>query len=204
LNGTWVNSSGQEQGGEPLVTGGHGQAGVPVVGLGHRDDAALLGRVPRALQRDVDGLPAAAAVHDLAEARRGRGDQGLGQGGAGQAGEVVVADVEALHGRGDRGGHLGVSVAQVVGAAVEVDVDEPLALDVEDEVALPAVDDQRDAGVDPELGLVRVPELLGLRQHVLLRGERDQFLGHRDLRHCPPSGGRCCATMPLQPYRPFG
>ena len=108
----------------------------------------------------------------------------------------MVADVEALHGRGHRGRHLGVAVTQVVGAAVEVDVDEPLALDVVDEVALPAVDDQRNPGVDPELGLVRVPELLGFRQHVLLRGERDQFLGHRDLRHrLPPGESHCCNRM---------
>ena len=166
-----VRPVGQEQGGEPLVAGGHGEPGVPVVGLGHRDDAALLRRVPRAFQRDVDGLPAAGPVHDFCQPWRCAAQQGLGQGGAGQAREVMVADVEALHGRGHRGRHLGVAVAQVVGAAVEVDVDEPLALDVVDEVALPAVDDQRNPGVDPELGLVRVPELLGFRQHVLLRGE---------------------------------
>lgn len=135
----------------------------------------------RALQRDVDRLPAAAAVHDLGQARRCRADQRFGQGGAGQRREVVVADVEALHGGGHRGGHLGVAVTQVVRAAVEVHVDEALALDVIDEVALPAVDDQRDARVDPELGLVRVPELLGLRQHVLLGSEGDQFLGHGHL-----------------------
>jgi hypothetical protein len=110
----------------------------------------------------------------------------------------MIADVEPLHGRGHRGRHLGVAVAQVVGAAVEVDVDEPLALDVVDEVALPAVDDQRNPGVDPELGLIRVPELLGFRQHVLLRGERDQFLGHRDLRHRRP------ARATVQPYGRFG
>jgi hypothetical protein len=108
---------------------------------------------------------------------------------------VVVADIEALHGRGHGGGYLGVAVAQVVGAAVEMDVDQALALDVVDEVALAAVDDQRDPGVDPELRLVRVPELLGLRQHVLLRGERDQFLGHRDLHHLSPAP---------QPYGSFG
>jgi hypothetical protein len=112
---------------------------------------------------------------------------------------VVVADVEALHGRGHGGGHLRVAVPQVVGAAVEVDVDEALALDVVDEVALAAVDDQRNPGVDPELGLVRVPELLGFRQHVLLRGERNQFLGHRDLRTV-----RRPVLGAVQPYTSFG
>jgi len=88
--------------------------------------------------------------------------------------------------------HLGVAVAQVVGAAVEVHVDQALALDVVDEIALPAVDDQRHAGIDPELGLVRVPELLGLRQHLLFGGEGDQFLGHGHLQ------------WRRKPWAPFG
>src|ERR1700735_39320 len=49
---------------------------------------------------------------------------------------------------------------RVVRPPVEAHVEEPLPLDVVDEVALPPVDDQRDARFDPELGLVRVPELL--------------------------------------------
>ena len=67
---------------------------------------------------------------------------------------------------------------EVVGAAVEVDVDQALALDVVDEVALAPVDDQRDAGVDPELGLARVPVLPGPVEHLGLGREGDQLLGH--------------------------
>ncbi len=44
-------------------------------------------------------------------------------------------------------------MAEVVCAAVEVYVDEPLAVDVVDEVAVPPVDDQRHTRVDPELVL---------------------------------------------------
>ena len=53
---------------------------------------------------------------------------------------------------------------EVVGAAVEVDVEQPLARHVVDEVLLAPVDDQRDAGLDPEVGLAGVPELPGLRR----------------------------------------
>jgi hypothetical protein len=48
--------------------------------------------------------------------------------------------------------------------------------------ALPPVDDQRDPRVDPELGLVRVPELLGLGEHLALGSEGDELLGHGHLR----------------------
>ncbi len=87
---------------------------------------------------------------------------------------MIVADVETLHGGGDRLHDFGVAMAEVVCAAVEVYVDEPLAVDVVDEVAVPPVDDQRHTRVDPELGLVRVPELLGLREHLGFRREGDE------------------------------
>ena len=72
---------------------------------------------------------------------------------------------------GHRADHLGVAVAEVVRAAVEVDVDQPLARHVVEEVALAPVDDERDAGVHPELGLAGVPELLALREHLGLARE---------------------------------
>src|SRR6185312_9206991 len=85
-------------------------------------------------------------------------------------------------------GDLWVAVAQVVGATVEVHVDEPLALDVVDEVALAPVDDQRHPGVHPELGLVRVPVLPGPGEHLVLGREGDQLLGPCHLRHLHGSG----------------
>ena len=111
---------------------------------------------------------------------------------------MVVADVEALHGRGHGRDHLGVAVAQVVGAAVEVGVDQALAVDVVDVVALTPVDDQRHAGVLPELGLVRVPELLGLapacpawrRMRSVPRSPR------------PPSPFACAATISARSAQP--
>ena len=75
LKGTWhelVGLIGQEQLGEPVVAGRHRQAGVAVIGLDDRDDLAALRRVPGGLDRDVDGLAAAAAVDDLGQARLAR------------------------------------------------------------------------------------------------------------------------------------
>ena len=159
-----VRPVGQEELAEPVVAGGHGEAGVAVVGLHDRDDPAAPGRVPGGLERDVDRLAAAAAVDDLGQPLGSRLDQRLGQRRAGERREVVVADVEVRHRAGDRGRDLRVAVAEVVGAAVEVDVEQPLARHVVDEVVLAPVDDQRDAALDPEVGLAGVPVLARLRR----------------------------------------
>ena len=191
--GELLRPVGQEQPGEPVVAGGHGQPGVAVVGLDDRHDLAPLGGVPRGLQRDVDGLAAAAAVDDLGQVGRRGPDQRLGQGGPGAGREVVVADVEGPHAGGDGLDQFRVAVPEVVGAAVEVHVDEPQPGHVPDEVALPAVDDQVDAGLGPEVGLARVPELAGLVQHVGLgvHGE-DVVVVHRPafVTGRPRGGGR--------------
>ena len=57
----------------------------------------------------------------------------------------MVADVERAHARRDGLDQLRVAVAEVVGAAVQVHVDQPQARHVPDEVALAPVDDQVDA-----------------------------------------------------------
>jgi hypothetical protein len=79
---------------------------------------------------------------------------------------VVVADVEVLHAVDDCPHHLRVAVAEVVGAAVEMHVDQAPTVHVPEEVALATVDHQVDALVDPELCLARVPVLLRLVQHL--------------------------------------
>ena len=120
-----VGPVGEEQLGEPVVAGGDGQPGVAVVGLDDRDDLAPLGGVPRALERDVDRLAAAGSEGHLGDRRGRRVDQSLRQRRAGHRGEVVVAHVEVLHAVDERGHDLGIAVPEVVGAAVEVHVDEP-------------------------------------------------------------------------------
>src|SRR5262249_50099054 len=60
-----VRPVGEEQGGEPLVPRGGGEAGGPGGGLGDRDDLAALGGVACRLERDVDRLAAAAAEDHL-------------------------------------------------------------------------------------------------------------------------------------------
>jgi len=96
-------------------------------------------------------------------------DQRLGQRRAGQRREVVVADVESLHRLLEGGDQLRVAMAQVVGAAVQVQVDQPAAGHVPEEVALAAVDHEVDSGVLPEVRLVRVPELPRSVEEVVLR-----------------------------------
>src|SRR4051812_11382887 len=65
-------------------------------------------------------------------------------------------------------------MAEVVRAAVEMQVDQPAAGHVPEDVALAAVDHQVDAGVLPELRLVRVPELPGATEEVVLRLEGEE------------------------------
>ena len=168
-----VGPVGEEQLGEPVVAGGDRQAGVAVIGLDDRDDLAALGGVPCALERDVDGLAAAGSEGHLGDRRGRRVDQPLRQRRAGDRGEVVVSDVEVLHAVDERLHHLGIAVAEVVGATVEVHVDQPSPAHVPQEVALPAVDDEIDAGIGPELRLVRIPVLLRLLQHLRLGLERE-------------------------------
>src|SRR5215208_5460704 len=74
----------------------------------------------------------------------------------------------------ERRDQLGVAVTEVVRAAVEVQVDQPPARHVPEAVALAAVDHEIDAGVLPELRLVRVPELLGAAEEIRLGLEREE------------------------------
>src|SRR4051812_7609598 len=65
-------------------------------------------------------------------------------------------------------------MAEIVRAAVQVQVDQPAACHVPEHVAFAAVDHQVDAGVLPELRLVRVPELPGPTEEVVLRLEGEE------------------------------
>ena len=171
---------GQEQLGEPVVAGRHGQSRVPVVGLNDRHDLAALRRVPRGLDGDVDGLAAAATVDDLGQPGRRRLDQGLSQRRSSAGGEVMVADVERAHAGGNGLDQLGIAVAEVVRAAIQVHIDQPKARHIPDEVALPAVDDQVDAGLGPEIGLAGVPEFARLVQDLGLGPDsEDVVVVHR-------------------------
>jgi hypothetical protein len=80
----------------------------------------------------------------LQVARHGA-DQGLGQLGAREAREVVVADVERVEGIAQRGDELGVAMAQVEHAAVEMEVEQLPAIQVPQPVALPPADHQIEA-----------------------------------------------------------
>ena len=131
-----VGPIGQEQAREAVVPARHGEAGVAVVALQDRDDLAPLTGVAGGLDRDVGGLAAARAVHHPAHVRRARLHQRLGERGAGEGGEVMVADVEPLHRLLEGGDQLGVAVAEVVGAAVQMQVDQPPPCHVPEEVAL--------------------------------------------------------------------
>ncbi len=197
-----IGSVGEEQPGEPVVAGGDGQPGVAVVGLDDRDDLSPLGGMPRRLQGDIDRLAAAAAVDHLGQIRRRRGDECLRECRPRAGREVVVADVEGPHAGRDGLDKLGVPVPEVVGAAVEVHVDEPQARHVPDEVALPAVDDEVDAGLGPEVGLPRIPELAGLRQDLSLGlHAEDVVVVHRPAfvtgRRAPRPAGPVLSRKPM-------
>ncbi|CAB4955795.1 unannotated protein [freshwater metagenome] len=167
----FVGAIGEKQLREAVVAGAHCEARVAVIRLNDREDLALLRGVPRRFQRDVDGLATARAVDDLGQRGRGRGDQRLGQCGASEGRKVVVTDVKVLHCQRDGLHDLRVAVPETVGAPVEVHVDQALSRHVVEEVLLAPVDDQRHPGVTPELGLARVPVLLGLFEHLFLRAE---------------------------------
>src|SRR5690606_9796794 len=152
----------------------HGQSGVAVIGLDDGHDLALAGRVARGLDGDVDGLGAARSVDGVVHARR-RSDQRqrLGERGARQRGKVVVAHVEARGARLEDFDELRMTVAEVVGAAVQVQVEQAPPVHVVQVVALAAVDHEVDAHVLPVLGLARVPEYLGAFQELLLAHAHD-------------------------------
>ena len=99
----------------------------------------------RGLDGDVDRLAAARRVDDVLEVARHRAHERLGQLGARDAREVVVADVERPSRLAERGHDLRVAVAQVEDAAVQVEVEQLAALEVPDAVALAAADHEVDA-----------------------------------------------------------
>jgi hypothetical protein len=143
---------------------------MAVIGVDDRDDLAPLLGVPGGLERDVDGLGATRAVHGVLQPPAAGRRQPLGQRGAGERREVMVADVEALGAAVQHLDQLGVAMPEIVGAAVEMHVDQPAAIHIEEQVALAAVDHQIDAHVLPGLGLARVPEGLRLLDEFLLLG----------------------------------
>src|SRR5204863_3422025 len=129
---------GQKDLGEPVIAGGHGEAGMAVVSLRDRDDPAAPGGMPGGLQCDVNRLAAATAIDDLGEVGRCPADEFRGECGAGTGGKVVVADVEGSHAGGYRLDQLRVAVTQVEGPTIEVNIDQPGPRHIPDVVVLPA------------------------------------------------------------------
>ncbi len=80
----------------------------------------------------------------------------------------MVAHVEAARAGVQHLDQLGIAVPEVIGAAVEMNVDQTLAVHVVEAIALAAVDDQVDPRLLPELGLVRIPEGLRGLEHLKL------------------------------------
>ena len=83
----------------------------------------------------------------------------------------MVADIEIIERALQRFHEFGVAVAEIVGAAIEVEVDQPAPAHIVEAVALAPIDDEVDAGLLPELGLVRIPVADGLVEQLLLRLE---------------------------------
>src|SRR5260370_13837083 len=110
---------------------------------------------------------------------------------------MVVADVERPHARRNGLDELRIAVPEVVGSAIEMDVDQPDARHVPDEVALPAIDDQVDPCLRPEIGLAGIPELSRLIEVLSLGldGE-DVVVVHRPALIAWPQPGSC-RDLPL-------
>ena len=161
---------------EALVAGLHRQARVPVVGLDDRHDLAPLRRVARGLDRELHRLRPARPVDGVLETGGRALRQRLRERGARERGKVVVAHVEALRAGVQHLDELRIAVPEVVGAAVQVDVDEAAPVHVVEAVALAPVDHQVDARVLPELRLVRVPPGLRRFEELELRFTHGSFL----------------------------
>ena len=131
---------------------------MSVIGLDDGDDLALFGGVARRLDRQLHRLGASCAVDGVLQAVGRARRQRFGQRGARERREVMIAHVETPGAGVQHFNELGIAVAEIVGAAVEVNVDEAGAIKVVKAIAFPAIDHQIDAGVLPELRLVRVPE----------------------------------------------
>ena len=76
----------------------------------------------------------------------------------------MIPDIEVLHREGDCLHDFRIAVAEIVGASVEVNINETLARHVVYEVFLASINNQRDAGINPEIGLSWVPILTSLLQ----------------------------------------
>src|SRR5215472_11945427 len=88
-------------------------------------------------------------------------------------------------------------MAEVVRAAIEVDIDEPQARHIPDEVALAPVNDKIDARLGPEVGLPRVPELARLVQDLVLGPDGEDVV----VVHRPALVSRAAAVVGRNPCR---
>ena len=181
----------EEEAGEAVVSTGEGKSGVAVVGVLNGDDLVALSGVASGLEGDVDGFTAAAGEYRVLEVARGAGGKSLGELGALEGGEVVITDVKVIKALLDSLDDLGVAVAKVVGTAVEVDIDEPVAVHVVEEVSLTAIDYEVDAEVLPGRGLTRVPVALAALEKLGLGVRHGDFPSVRRFSGSSERGDRC-------------
>ena len=168
-----VRPVGEEDLREAVVAGRDREAAVPVIALDDRDDLPSLGGVARRFQRDVGGFRTSRREDRVARPRRDR-NQRLGERGTRDGGEPVIADVEVVERGPQRFDQLRIAMSEVVGSAVDVEVDQPPPIDVVDQVALPRAHDEVDAGVEPEPGLSGIPVAHRLVENLLLGGVLEQ------------------------------
>ena len=80
----------------------------------------------------------------------------------------MIAHVEALGRRLHDGNELRIAMAEIVGAAVEMDVDEPAAVHVVEQIALAAIDHEIDTLSCQNWVLSGVPELFRALEELVL------------------------------------
>ena len=163
------------------------KSGMSVIAALDADEFPPLGRMPGALERDIDRLPAARREDRVLQAFRGQFRQHFGDMRAHERGEMVIADIEILHALTHRFDDFRVAVTEAVGAAIEMDIDQPPSIHVPEKIAFAAIDDEIDPHALPLGRLAGVPELFRAGDEFIFFVAHGQLpTGFRDL---DPSGG---------------
>ena len=130
------------------------------------------------LNGNVDRLTTTAREHAVRHGARRTGRKLLGERGAVDTGEMVIADVNLVEGADKRRNHLRIAVAKVEGAAVEMEVHQLVARQIPHAIALAAPHHELRAEGVPDLDAMWRNMRTRRVEHALLVGA-----------HSQPSGG---------------
>jgi len=129
---------------------------MAVISLEERDNLAAVYCMTCRLERSLDTLRTTGAEDGVRHVRC-HTNQLLGVGLPRDIRAQAVAPVEAVERRLQRRHELRIAMAKVVGAAIDVRVDETPRRRVVEDVALPVIDHEANPRIPPELHLAGVP-----------------------------------------------